>query len=87
MPDTKQKRNRGRPRRDRTRISSKNQVTLPLDALATAGLGSGDVLRVAADGPGRLVLTRVPDPVATFAGRLTGVYGPGYLDELRDEWA
>lgn len=87
LSDAKQTRSPGRPRRDRTRISSKNQVTLPLDALATAGLGTGDVLRVAADGPGRLILTREPDVVTTFAGRLTGVYGPGYLDELRDEWA
>ncbi len=87
MRDVKQTTRRGRPRRDRTRISSKNQVTLPLDALAAAGLASGDTLRVAADGAGRLVLVREPDVVTSFAGRLTGVYGPGYLDELRDEWA
>jgi bifunctional DNA-binding transcriptional regulator/antitoxin component of YhaV-PrlF toxin-antitoxin module len=87
MRYVKQTPRRGRPRRDRTRISSKNQVTLPIDALEAAGLGSGDTLRVAADGPGRLVLTRERDVVATFAGRLSGVYGPGYLDELRDEWA
>ena len=86
MRDVKQTRKPGRPRRDRTRISSKNQVTLPLDALAAAGLSSGDRLRVAADGPGKLVLTREADPLASYAGRLTGVYGPGYLDELRDEW-
>jgi bifunctional DNA-binding transcriptional regulator/antitoxin component of YhaV-PrlF toxin-antitoxin module len=87
MREVKQTRLPGRPRRDRTRISSKNQITLPLDALASAGLSSGDVLRVATDGPGRIILTRDPDPVTSFAGRLTGVYGPGYLDELRDEWA
>ena len=86
MTDVKQTPRRGRPRRDRTRISSKNQVTLPLDAMAAAGLGSGDTLRVAAAGPGKLVLTREPDAVTTFAGRLSGVYGPGYLDGLRDEW-
>lgn len=87
MRDVKQTPRRGgRPRGDRTRISSKHQVTLPLDALAAAGLGSGDTLRVAAEGPGRLVLTREPDAVTSFAGRLSGVYGPGYLDALRDEW-
>jgi bifunctional DNA-binding transcriptional regulator/antitoxin component of YhaV-PrlF toxin-antitoxin module len=87
MREVKQTQRHGRPRRDRTRISSKNQVTLPLDALAAAGLATGDTLRVAAEGPGRLVLTREPDAVTTFAGRLSGVYGPAYLDELRDEWA
>lgn len=86
LNDVKQKGGRGRPRRDRTRISSKNQVTLPVGALEAAGLGSGDVLRVAVDGPGKLVLTREPDVVAAFAGSLTGVYGSTYLDDLRDEW-
>jgi hypothetical protein len=61
-------------------------VTLPVDALTAAGLASGDRLRVAAEGPGKLVLTREADPLTSYAGRLTGVYGPGYLDELRDEW-
>ena len=75
----------GRPRRDRTRISSKNQVTLPVSMLDAAGLGSGDTLRVAARDP-----QARSDPRAgrdcRFAGRLTGVYGPRYLDDLRDEW-
>jgi len=86
MREVKQTRPRGRPRGDRTRVSSKNQVTLPLNALAAAGLATGDTLRVAAEGPGRLVLTRESDPLTSFAGRLTGVFGPGYLDDLRDEW-
>jgi bifunctional DNA-binding transcriptional regulator/antitoxin component of YhaV-PrlF toxin-antitoxin module len=87
MGDVKQTRKRGRPRGDRSRISSKNQITLPVEALVVAGLGSGDTLRVAVEGPGRLVLTRVADPVTGFAGNLTGVYGPNYLEDLRDEWA
>ncbi len=86
MREVKPIRRSGRPRRDRSRISSKNQVTLPLSALQAAGLGRGDTVRVVSDGPGRLVLTREANPVTTFAGALTGVYGPGYLDELRDEW-
>lgn len=61
-------------------------MTLPLNALEAAGLGHGDTVRVAADGPGRLVLTREANPVRAFAGALTGVYGQTYLDELRDEW-
>ena len=59
---------------------------MPLNALEAAGLGRGDAVHVAADGPGRLVLTRESNPVTAFAGALTGVYGPAYLDELRDEW-
>ena len=87
MKEVKQTSRRGRPRGDRTKVSAKNQVTLPLAALDAAGLRPGDMVRVVANGPGELVLTREPDVVAAYAGRLTGVYGPGYLDRLRDEWA
>lgn len=70
-----------------SRISSKNQLTLPVDALGGAGLRAGDRLRVEVRGPGELLLTREVDPIDDHAGRLTGTYGPGYLDELRNEWA
>lgn len=70
-----------------SRISSKNQLTLPVDALGGAGLRAGDRVRVEVRGPGELLLVRVADPIDGYAGSLTGLYGPGYLDELRDEWA
>ena len=35
---------------------------------------------------GDVVLFREDDPVVRFAGALTGVYLPGELDTLRDEW-
>jgi len=76
--------NRRRP--GRTRISAKNQATIPVAALRRAGLGPGDELRVEAAGAGRIVLTRVAEPVAGYAGRLTGVYPKGALQKLRREW-
>lgn len=72
--------------RGRTRISAKNQATIPVEALRRAGLKPGDELRVEAAGPGRIVLARVTDAIARHAGRLTGVYPPGYLARLRSEW-
>jgi len=71
-------------RRGITRISSKNQVTLPVDALRKANLRPGAELRVEADGIGRLVLTREDDPVRRYAGILR--YPKGYLKKLRSEW-
>jgi len=73
-------------RRGQTTVSSKHQVTLPVEALARAGLGTGDRLAVEVRGPGELLLRRVADPVERYGGTLTGVYEPGELDRMRDEW-
>ena len=73
-------------RRGHTRISRKNQATLPIEALRQAGLKPGDELRVEAAGAGRIVLVRAVDLIERHAGKAPGVYRPGYLDQLRDEW-
>jgi len=73
-------------RRGRTRISGKHQVTIPVEALARAGLKVGDRLRADVSGPGKITLVREDNPIDQFAGALTGVYPEGYLDDLRREW-
>lgn len=55
-------------------------------ALRDAGIRTGDTLRAEVRGTGEVVLIRDEDPLDRFAGALTGVYEPGELDELRDEW-
>jgi bifunctional DNA-binding transcriptional regulator/antitoxin component of YhaV-PrlF toxin-antitoxin module len=67
-------------------VSAKHQVTLPVATLQQAGLRTGDTLRAEVRGPGEILLVRDEDPLDRFAGALTGVYEPGELDELRDEW-
>ena len=70
-----------------SRLSSKNQVTIPSAALRDAGLAPGDELRIRVSGPGRLELERVQDLVARWAGSLPpGTYPNRYLEKLRDEW-
>lgn len=69
-----------------TRISSKNQTTLPVAVLERAGLGAGDEVCVEALRAGRILLTRATAASRRFAGCLTGVYGRGYLTRLRREW-
>ena len=73
------------PRRT-TRVSSKHQVTIPRDAFVGAGLQPGDRLEAEARGPGAVLFVRAETATARHAGALKGVYRPGELDELRDEW-
>lgn len=73
-------------RRGTTRISAKHQVTIPVDAMRSAGLGPGDVLEVSGSADGSVTLRRAENPFRRFAGALTGVYPPGDLEARRDEW-
>ena len=69
-----------------TTVSSKNQVTLPVDALRTAKLGPGDQLRVSVDDTGRLMLTPVVDPLLAITGAVPGLSLALDLDRMRDAW-
>ncbi len=75
---------KGRPRP--TRLTTKNQATIPVAALRKAGLRAGDTIHIEAIGPGRVVITRATDPIQKYAGSLTGGYPKGYLKKLRGEW-
>lgn len=73
-----------------TKVSSKNQVTLPVAALRAAGVGPGDVLRVEAEGDGVFRLVRERDPwwelFEEAAGSDLGITTREELEEMRDEW-
>ena len=73
-------------RRGATTVSSKHQVTIPKQAMISAGLRAGDRLRAVPRGRGRVLLMREEDVVDRHAGTLTGIYRREELDELRDEW-
>jgi len=79
-------------RRGFTRLSSKRQVTIPMNALDATGLGPGDELKVEVDPAGRIVLSRAAGmadrraAIERTSGTLAGVYEPGGLERLRDEW-
>jgi bifunctional DNA-binding transcriptional regulator/antitoxin component of YhaV-PrlF toxin-antitoxin module len=68
-------------------ISSKNQITIPVDVLRDAGLGPGDDVRIRSAGPGRIEVVKTEDLIAEFAGMFDeSVYPEGYLDEVRRGW-
>ena len=75
------------PGRKRTsRLSSKNQATIPVAVLRAAKVEPGDNIEISATGPGEIRITRVLDRVDRFAGSMPGVYPKGYLNKLRREW-
>jgi bifunctional DNA-binding transcriptional regulator/antitoxin component of YhaV-PrlF toxin-antitoxin module len=73
----------------RTKVSRKNQVTLPVAALREANVSPGDVLRVEVVSDGVFKLIRERDPWWDLFEKLKGS-GRGTtraeLEEMRDEW-
>lgn len=67
------------------RIRSRNRVTIPAEILASAGVRPGDDLAVLAEPNGRIVLRKI-DPLERYLGSMTGMFPPGYISNLRDEW-
>jgi len=65
------------------RISSKHQVTLPVESLERAGLKAGDEVAIEAEGPDRIVVRKLERDPAEALGVFDGLYEPGYLDRLR----
>jgi bifunctional DNA-binding transcriptional regulator/antitoxin component of YhaV-PrlF toxin-antitoxin module len=66
------------------RISSKHQVTLPVESLRRAGLCAGDEVTIDAEGADRIVVRRQAARSAEdVLGMFDGVYEPGYLERLR----
>ncbi|MFN8109882.1 MAG: AbrB/MazE/SpoVT family DNA-binding domain-containing protein [Thermoleophilia bacterium] len=68
------------------RVSSKNQITLPVDAMRAVGLRPGDEVTVRPAGDGELVIAVRGSRVRRHAGIAHGIYQPDELDRLRDEW-
>ena len=68
-----------------SRISSKNQVTIPVTALEEAGLHPGDQVLIEALEDGELRIRRGALNFDDAFGALTGVYPPGYLEQLDAE--
>lgn len=71
--------------KDVPRISSKHQVTLPVETLEAAGLRAGDEVLIEAEGEDRIVVHRASPDLASALGVFDGLYEPGYLEKLRAE--
>jgi AbrB family looped-hinge helix DNA binding protein len=73
-----------------TKVSRKNQITLPVAALRAAGVKPGDRLRVEVVEDGVFRLVRETDPwwelFHQTAGSEPGLASATDLEALRDEW-
>ena len=65
------------------RISSKHQITLPVESLERAGLKAGDEVAIEAQGPDRIVVRRADRDPTHALGVFDGLYESDYLDRLR----
>lgn len=68
-----------------SRISTKHQVTLPVQSLEAAGLRPGDEVVIEAEGVDRIVIHRAAPDLASALGVFDGLYEPGHLEKLRSE--
>lgn len=67
------------------RISTKHQVTLPVESLEAAGLKPGDEVVIEAEGTDRIVVHRAAPDLAAALGIFDGLYERGHLEKLRSE--
>jgi bifunctional DNA-binding transcriptional regulator/antitoxin component of YhaV-PrlF toxin-antitoxin module len=67
------------------RISSKHQVTLPVESLRVAGLKPGDEVTIESEGPDRIIVHRAEPNLDRALGVFDGLYESDYLDRLRSE--
>ncbi len=65
------------------RISSKHQITLPVETLQRVGLKGGDEVAIEAEGADRIVVRRIGKDAGGAFGVFDGLYEPGYLERLR----
>lgn len=67
------------------KISTKNQVTIPVAVLEEAGLHAGDQVVVEALEDGELRIRRGAASFESAFGTLTGTYPAGYLEQFDRE--
>ncbi len=67
------------------KISTKNQVTIPVAALEEVGLRPGERVTIEPSGEGELRIRRAAMSFEDAFGVLTGTYPTGYLDQLDAE--
>lgn len=66
-----------------SRISSKNQVTLPVELLRPTGLTAGDQVAIEVEGSDRIIIRRRSEDFENATGVFDGLYEVDHLEKLR----
>jgi len=70
-----------------TRLSSKNQVTLPVEIIRKAGFKAGDILNCAVNKEGKIELSPPENPIMSLIGAGKGIFDDFDLEKERaDAW-
>lgn len=69
-----------------TRLSSKNQITLPVEIIRKAGFKVGDAINCTVNKQGRIELSPPENPIMKLVGIGAGLYDNFDLQAERDSW-
>jgi len=69
-----------------TRLSAKNQITLPVEIIRKAGFKVGDTINCTVNKEGRIELSPAENPIMRLVGIATGIYDDFDLQAERDSW-
>ena len=69
-----------------TRLSAKNQITIPVDVIRKAGFKVGETINCAVSDDGKVILSRLRNPILELSGIGTGLYDKFDLETERKSW-
>jgi len=68
------------------KLSSKNQIVIPLEARKALGLKPGDTVIIVPHGNVLTIMRKPKDYAKAIIGIAKGMYPPDYLRRERDSW-
>jgi len=68
------------------KLSSKNQIVIPLEARKALGLKAGDKLLIVPRGETLIVMRKPKNYAKALIGMAKDLYPPDYLERERESW-
>ena len=68
------------------KLSSKNQIVIPLEARKALGLKPGDKVLIVPRGETLIIMRKLKNYAKALLGVAKGMYPPDYLQKERESW-